>query len=65
MQTQKTAIVTGAAGGIGIETCKLLIQNGYRLAIIDNNEAKLKELTEILKIDCLTIVCDVSKEDKI
>lgn len=65
MQTQKTAIVTGAAGGIGIETCKLLIQNGYKLAIIDNNEAKLKELTEILKIDCLTIVCDVSKEDKV
>ena len=49
MQTQKTAIVTGAAGGIGIETCKLLIQNGYKLAIIDSNEAKLKELTEILK----------------
>lgn len=50
MQIQKTAIVTGAAGGIGIETCKLLIKNGYKLAIVDNDEEKLKSLIEILKI---------------
>lgn len=65
MQIQKTAIVTGAAGGIGIETCKLLIKNGYKLAIVDNDEEKLKSLIEILKTDCLKVVCDVSKEDKV
>ncbi|MBK7058780.1 MAG: SDR family oxidoreductase [Leptospiraceae bacterium] len=65
MQIQKTAIVTGAAGGIGIETCKLLLKNGYKLAIIDNDEEKLKSLVEILKVESLLIVCDVSKEEKV
>ena len=63
MQRQKTAIVTGAAGGIGIETCKILINNGYKLAIIDNDEEKLKSLAGILKVETLMIVCDVSKEE--
>lgn len=65
MQIQKTAIVTGAAGGIGIETCKLLLKNGYKLAIIDNDEEKLKSLVEILKVESLLIVCDVSKEENV
>lgn len=65
MQKNKTAIVTGAAGGIGIETCKLLINNGYKLVLIDNDEEKLKALIGILNVDCPIIVCDVSKEDNV
>jgi short-subunit dehydrogenase len=65
MQTQKNAIVTGAAGGIGIETCKILINNGYKLVLVDKEEKKLIELIEILKVDCSFFVCDVSKEENV
>ncbi|KAL0631269.1 hypothetical protein Q9L58_009868 [Maublancomyces gigas] len=63
----KNCIVTGAAGGIGLETSILLAQNGGAVLMADLNEdalavalAKAKELAPNAKLD--SIVCDVSKE---
>jgi len=59
----KVAIITGGAGGIGIETAKLFIQEGAKVMLVDLNEDLLK--AEIKKIGSPNIsycVADVSKE---
>lgn len=62
--TQKTAIVTGAARGIGLATTRLFLAEGRRVAMVDRDGDALAEAVEGLK-DVLPIVCDVSKEDQI
>lgn len=42
--TGKTAIVTGAAGGIGRAICRRLAEEGMSVAAVDRNEAGLREL---------------------
>ena len=32
---KRTALITGAAGGIGLETAKRLIQDGWRVGLLD------------------------------
>lgn len=64
----KNAIVTGAAGGIGLETCILFAREGARVLMADISGpvlkhaiTKVKELVpHAEKVD--TIICDVSKE---
>jgi NAD(P)-dependent dehydrogenase (short-subunit alcohol dehydrogenase family) len=59
----KVAIITGGAGGIGIETAKLFIQEGAKVMLVDLDEDLLK--AEIKKIGGPNIrycVADVSKE---
>jgi NAD(P)-dependent dehydrogenase (short-subunit alcohol dehydrogenase family) len=38
-----TAIITGGASGIGLATARLLLQRGWRAAIIDSNRKALEE----------------------
>ncbi|TVY87106.1 putative oxidoreductase [Lachnellula willkommii] len=64
----KNAIVTGAAGGIGLETCILFAKEGANILMADISapalekaSAKLKQLVPSAhRVD--TQVCDVSKE---
>uniref|UniRef100_A0A669E089 15-hydroxyprostaglandin dehydrogenase n=1 Tax=Oreochromis niloticus TaxID=8128 RepID=A0A669E089_ORENI len=44
----KTAVVTGAAMGIGRSIAELLLQNGAKVAILDMNEAAGQSLVETL-----------------
>src|SRR5262245_29698891 len=41
--TQKTAIVTGAAGGLGRALCRTLAQKGWHIAICDLNATESLE----------------------
>ena len=44
----KTSVVTGGASGIGLELVKLLIEDNYKVFIVDNNSENLKKLEKLL-----------------
>ena len=55
----KTAIVTGAARGIGLATTKLFLAEGWRVAMIDRDAPALMDAAKGLD-HARTIICDVS-----
>ncbi|MFT4620993.1 MAG: meso-butanediol dehydrogenase/(S,S)-butanediol dehydrogenase/diacetyl reductase [Sulfitobacter sp.] len=60
----KTAIVTGAARGIGLATTKLFLAEGRRVAMIDRDADVLAE--EAAKLDgVLPVICDVSIPEQV
>ena len=66
--TGKTAIITGAAVGIGRAVAIRLSQAGANLILIDMNREKLKEVEKELKVygnDVLVFEGDVTDENRI
>lgn len=43
MSRNKTAIITGASSGLGLETTKALVSQGFRVVMVSRGEAKLLE----------------------
>jgi NAD(P)-dependent dehydrogenase (short-subunit alcohol dehydrogenase family) len=61
----KTAIITGAAGGIGAATAKLFAREGANLMLVDVDGAALKQLAAALEIDNVTYaVADVGDAEQ-
>ena len=58
--TGKTALVTGASGGIGSAIARALAGQGARLALSGSNEAKLTAFAAELGGDHVPLVCDLS-----
>lgn len=62
---EKTAIVTGAASGLGLEFSKLLASDGYDLIVTDKNEPELSRVKLFLEsaFNCkvLSVISDLSK----
>ena len=62
----KTAIVTGAARGIGLATARLFLERGYRVALIDRDAPELeKAVAEINQNAAYGVVCDISAPDQV
>jgi NAD(P)-dependent dehydrogenase (short-subunit alcohol dehydrogenase family) len=62
----ETAIVTGAAGGIGAAVCRGLVASGARVALVDINEDALSRLAAELPADrVMTAVADVREPDAV
>jgi len=61
---QKTAIVTGAARGIGLATTKQFLAEGRRVAMIDRDAEALMAEAGALK-NVLPVVCDVSQPEQV
>ncbi len=61
----KTALVTGATGGIGGAIAKALADQGANVLITGRNEAKLKELSNTLGGKAHAVVADLSSSDAI
>jgi short-subunit dehydrogenase len=63
----KTALITGASGGIGLELAKIHAKNGGSLILVARSNDKLKEIAEELKsnykIEVEVIAKDLSKID--
>ena len=49
MEKKKTALITGATSGIGLELAKLFAKDNYDLVIVARNQARLEETAELLK----------------
>lgn len=64
-----TALVTGAAGGIGSSICHALAKQGARIALSGTNPAKLRafreELNDTYGHDHVEITCDLSNTEQV
>ncbi|NGP44639.1 SDR family oxidoreductase [Bacillaceae bacterium SIJ1] len=61
----KVVLITGGAGGIGMATAQLFLDNGAKVALVDINEAALEQAKAALKgtsDDVTVIQADVTKE---
>lgn len=56
----RTALVTGAAGGIGRAISTALLGQGYRVALVDRDEVALAALARDLRGDSCTLALDVT-----
>jgi len=64
MNEIKTAIITGAARGIGLATAKLMLAEGWKVAMVDKDHDELQNSTANLD-RCLAISCDVSEPEAV
>lgn len=62
--THKTAIVTGAARGIGLATAKLFLAQGWQVAMIDRDAPALMDAAQDLA-GAFPVVCDVSQPEQV
>jgi len=70
--SQQAAIVTGAAGGIGLATARRLLKDGASVLLADLDQGRLDAAAAQLAADTnaepsriATIVCDVAREDQV
>ena len=61
--THKTALVTGASDGIGLEFCTILAARGYHLILVARRKEKLNALAKHLMAKHKTIHCTVISAD--
>lgn len=59
------ALVTGAAGGIGVATVRLLVREGVRVAALDQDAAGLTALEELGSEAVLPIATDITDERQV
>lgn len=62
--SRKTALVTGAARGIGLATTKLFLENGWQVAMIDRDAEALDAASADLT-GAQAFLCDVSQPDQV
>lgn len=62
--SNKTAVITGAARGIGLATTNILLDQGWQVAMVDRDSEELQRVAGSLK-DVLAIGCDVSDPTKV
>ena len=62
----KTALITGGAAGIGLETARLFLKEGARVMIVDLDQADLDAAAKDLQSEgeVLTFAADVSSPDE-
>ena len=54
--SNKTVIVTGGAGGIGLATASRFASEGASIVLADISMEQLKKAAEILKVTCSQII---------
>src|SRR5258707_2642202 len=59
------AVVTGSGSGLGLATCKALVEAGARVLCLDLNEAGLQSVARSLGQSVIARKVDVSEEDSV
>ncbi|KQY81736.1 SDR family oxidoreductase [Pelomonas sp. Root1444] len=63
--SKKTAVITGAGSGFGLETARLAAQRGMNLVLVDvQADALEKAAAEFTSVEVLSRVVDVAKADQ-
>ncbi|MGQ7845587.1 SDR family NAD(P)-dependent oxidoreductase [Granulosicoccus sp. 3-233] len=64
--SEKVALVTGAARGIGLASTKLLVEQGWRVAMVDRDTQELQKIAQALGADKVSAFFhDVSLPDDV
>jgi short-subunit dehydrogenase len=58
----KTALITGASAGIGVEFARQLAERGHELVLVARRKERLDELAESLPVKAHVIPCDLANE---
>lgn len=65
--SNKTAVITGATGGLGMEFVRLHAKNGDNLVLVGRNPQKLEHLkaniTQRYQVKVSTIAVDLTQDD--
>ncbi|MEV6768442.1 3-oxoacyl-ACP reductase FabG [Nocardia sp. NPDC051030] len=61
----KTAVVTGAAGGIGLAIARLFHEHGGSVVLADIDEAGVRAAAESVGARAIGVGCDVTDEDSV
>lgn len=56
----KTAVVTGAAGTMGLAVVRAMLEDGAQVALVDVDALRLDGMTRFLRGATLAVACDVS-----
>src|SRR4051812_38579707 len=65
MLTGRTAVITGAAQGIGLAIARTFADHGARIVIGDLDETKAKDAAALLDVDAIGLRCDVTSADDV
>lgn len=57
----KVAVVSGAASGLGLATCRALAEAGAHIGALDRDAERLRHLGEVLKGSVVTMMADVTE----
>tara|TARA_B100001250_G_scaffold180131_1_gene154832 strand:+ start:51 stop:788 length:738 start_codon:yes stop_codon:yes gene_type:complete len=61
----KTALVTGASGGIGEAIAKALYKQGAKVCITGTNESKLNNINQKSSMSYSQIICNLNKREEL
>src|SRR5260221_3659768 len=61
----KVAVISGAPGNLGAAVVRRLHQENIKLALIDRNEQRLKDLAQEVDSSALLGVIDLTKKDDV
>ncbi|MDA7843887.1 MAG: SDR family NAD(P)-dependent oxidoreductase [Pontimonas sp.] len=59
----RTAVITGASGGIGSEVARELARRGWRIAVVGRNTSRTEEVARM--VDGVPFVCDFDRLDDV
>lgn len=61
----RVALITGASGGIGLATARLLSEEGVNLVLSDIDQNKLEAAYAQASIDCIFVAADMTQQDQV